>query len=140
MALSNQPVSTEPLIPGLGGSAPQQQVPEPPLRPVNLWNNLGSAGLDAAGGQSSSGDGLLGEHLLLATAWPVKVPKGKAVLSDGLLASLGGSAAVGASVLIFKVKLAVDCTKPALLETRQRPLMLGNALCPTSGHCPHSNL
>ena len=108
MALSNQRVSTEPLIPGLGGSSPQQQAPEPPLRPVNLWNNLGSAVSNAAGGQSGSRDAPLGEHLLLATAWPLKLPKGKAVLSDGLLASLGGSATVGASLLIFKVKLTLS--------------------------------
>ena len=76
--------------------------------------------MKAAGGQGSSRPALLGEHLLLATVWPVKLPKGKAVLSDGLLASLGGSAAVGASLLIFKVKLTVHHAMPAVLDTRQR--------------------
>lgn len=107
MALTDAPVvrSTEAVLPGLDGpsaSPVRQQRKEP--SPHNLWHDL--IDLSAAAEANPEADGaaaLPGDHVLLATVWPAKLPKGTAAPSASLLSSLGGETATGKGILIYKV-------------------------------------
>ena len=108
VAVSNQRPSDEEVLPGLSSqSAPKPVLTKP--GPVNFWQHLREAFLVGA---PSEGDSLRedeqpepGSHVLLAAAWPAKLPKGKAMLSQCLLSSFGISKADTTGVLVYKVSL-----------------------------------